>query len=270
MDLDGKLHNNRLACLLLTAAAWCVGFAAFVLIGRLLPDLIGFAGGAFLSSVICMSAAFVSIYILLKGRFQIHEMVVLFASCAAVNVLVYHVFSGAVARLVVGFSLIVGGYAIGALLARMVDSARVIVPMCVVASLADAWSVIAGPTQKMIESDAGVALRHAFVSDVPRAGALEAQPVVGVADLVFVSLFLCIASRLKLGVRRAAFGIFAGLTVGLAAASLLGGVPGVPFLAAGFVVASWKDIRPGRKEIVTTAFFIAVMIAVFASVAAVR
>jgi len=269
MPSDGnsdKLRNGRFAWLLLAAITWCGGFMAFVFVVRILSSLMGPPAGAFVSSMVCMAVAFLSIWILMKGSFHFYEAVGLFVLGAAINLLVYNVFSGLAARLVVGFSLITAGYGMGALLARMVESVRYIVPMCAVATIADIWSVIAGPTRKIIESESRIALQHAFVVYPAAAGASEIQPVAGVTDLVFVALFLCLASRLGLDVRRAALGMFAGLAAGLAIASLVGGVPGIPFLAAGFVVTSWKDVRPGRKEIITTATFIAVMLAIFAAV----
>jgi hypothetical protein len=51
---------------------------------------------------------------------------------------------------------------------------------------------------------------------------------------------------------------------------VLGGVPGIPFLAGGFVVAHWRGIRPGRDEIIKTSVFIAVMLALFAVLAVLR
>ena len=212
-----------------------------------------------------MGVAFLSIRILLKCRAGFYEAAGLFTLGAAVDLLAYNVFSGLAARMVVGFSLIVAGYGVGALLARMVESARFIVPMCIVAALADVWSVIAGPTRRIIESKSPFALQHAFVAYPTVSGEPDLQPVAGVTDLVFVALFMCLASRLGLDMRRAALGMFAGLAVGLATACIIGGAPGIPFLAAGFIAANWKDLRPGRKEIVTTSLFVGVMLGIFAA-----
>ena len=86
----------------------------------------------------------------------------------------------------------------------------------------------------------------------------------GAADFVFVALFLCVAARLGLCVRRSALGMLAGLGIGLAAAQLLGGLPGLPFIAAGFVAANWREVRPGPGEIKTTLAFVAALAAALA------
>jgi len=273
MSSDGnseESRSNRFACLLLAAATWCGGFIAFVFVVGIISSRIGPGAGVFVSSMVCMAVAFLSIRILMKGWFHFYEAVGLFVLGAATNLLVYNVFSGLAARLVVGFSLIIAGYGMGALLARMVESARYVVPMCIVATVADIWSVIAGPTRRIIESESRIALQHAFVAYPAAAGPVATRPVAGVTDLVFVALFLCLASRLGLGLRRAALGMFVGLAAGLVIAALIGGVPGIPFLAGGFVLTTWNDVRPGRKEIITTAMFVAVMLALFASASVLR
>jgi hypothetical protein len=269
-DIYNRLVRGRFGCLLLAAVTWCGGFVAFVLIARTLSGTMNPVAAAFVSSILCMGVAVFSIAILTKGWFHFQEAVGLFASGVVVNLVVYNVFSGLAARLVLGFSLIAAGCGMGALLAGMVESPRYIVPMCVVAALADTWSAIAGPTKRIIEGPPGIVLNHAFVSVPVTADASEIQHVAGVTDLVFVALFLCLASRLGLSVRRAVVGILIGLAVGLAAACAVGGVPGLPFLGGGFVLAHWRSVRPGRGEMIKTSIFIAFMLAVFAVLAAIR
>ena len=258
-----RLLENRLLCVIAAAAVWCGGFMAFAQAIRPLVRLEGMAAGTFMSSVICMAAAFASTWILVKGRFRYLEAAGMLLLAIAVNLLAYRIVSGLGARMIVGFSIIAGGFAMASMLARMVESARFIVPIGMVAAIADVWSVAVGPTRKILESKgAEIVMRHAFVGKPAAAGALV-QPITGAADIVFVALFMCIAERLGLSVRRAAIGMFAGLAIGLAAASAVGGLPGLPFIAGGFIIAHWKAVRPGRAEIVKTAVFVAAMVAVF-------
>jgi len=262
-SLIRRLLGNRLLCMVAAAAVWCAGFLAFAQALRPLVRLEGMVAGMFVSSVICMAAAFVSTWILVKGRFRYLEAAGMLLLAVAVNLLTYQIVSGLGARMVVGFSIIAGGFGMASMLARMVDSARFIVPIGVVAAVADVWSVVAGPTRKILESKgAEMVMRHAFVGK-PAAAGIAVQPITGAADIVFVALFMCVAERLGLSVRRAAIGMFAGLAVGLAAASAFGGLPGLPFIAGGFVIAHWRAVRPGREEIVKTAVFVAAMVAIF-------
>jgi len=183
---------------------------------------------------------------------------------AAANLAVYRLLHGwpVGARMVVGLSLVVVSFGAGTILAGMVESARYVVPICLVAAMADIWSVLAGPTKKIVESKNELVMRHAFVGQ-PFIGADEMNPVAGVADIVFIAMFLCIAARLRLNMRRALLGAFGGLLAGLIVAAAAGGVPGLPFIGAGFVLANWPAVRPGRAEMVKTLVFMAALLAVF-------
>ncbi|HUU69049.1 MAG TPA: hypothetical protein VM186_05965 [Planctomycetota bacterium] len=261
-----RLLNHRPLCVIAAAAVWSAGFMVFAHAVRPLVRLEGTVVGTFLSSVICMAAAFASTWILVKGRFRYLEAVAMLLLGVAVNLLAYRIVSGLGARMIVGFSIIAGGFGMASMLARMVESARFIVPIGVVAAVADVWSVAAGPTRKILESKGSeLVMRHAFVGK-PAAAGISVQPISGAADIVFVGLFMCVAERLGLSVWRAAIGMFAGLAVGLAAASAFGGLPGLPFIAGGFIIANWKEVRPGKSEIVRTAVFVVAMLAVFAIV----
>jgi len=262
------LLGNRLFCLWLSGVVWFGGFAAFAELAQPFSSVFqSSAAGMFLSSVVCMGAAFVSLAFLLRGKFNFGEAAALLAVGILANLMVYSLFAGMAARMVVGFSIIAGGFGLGSMLARLVETPRHVMPIGIVAAVADTWSVFTGPTKRIMESkNAELAMKHAFVGQ-PGAEAAEVRPVAGAADLVFVALFLCIAARLGLSVWKSAVGMFAGLVVGLAAATLWGGLPGLPFIAGGFVIANWKRVRPGKTEIVKTSIFVAALLLAFAAVA---
>ena len=259
---------KRILPVILAGVAWSGGFLAYLQIVGPLSNMTGPAFGLFVSSLVCVAAAFAGICILLRGRYRQAEALAMVLLAVALNLAVYRVISGPAARMTVGFSLIVGGFGLGSLLAALVESPRYVLPMCVVAAVADVWSVLDGPTRQIIESRNQFVLDHVFVS-YP-AAAETIRPVAGVADLVFVGLFLCVAARLGLSLRRSIVGMFAGFAVGLAAAALTGGAPGLPFIGAGLLAANWKDIKPGRDEIVKTAVLLAVLLVCFAAISVLR
>lgn len=263
------LLASRPFCLLAAAAVWCGGFVAFGLMLGPLTRLEGGIAGVFLSSVVYMAAAFASIWILQRGGFRRWQAVVMLGLGVAVNLLADHLMAGTVSRMIVTLSIIAGGFGLGSLIAAMVDSPRYVVPIGFVASLADIWSVLSGPTKSIMESKhREYVMRHAFVSQPPSGE--QIQPIAGAADLVFVALFVCIAARLGLSVRRSMLGMFGGLAIGLAAAMLLGGIPGLPFIAGGFIAANWREVQPGRSELLRTALFAGVMAGVLALITIAR
>jgi len=266
--LTCSILKNKPVCVLAASTAWCGGFLLFRLALGPLNTLTGRVGGTFLASVLCMAAACLSLYILLKGDFRFVEAIAMLMVGAAANLLVYQVLDGwpLAARMVVGLTLVVVSFGAGTILAGMVESTRYVVPMCLVAALADIWSVLAGPTKKIVESKNEFVMSHAFVGQ-PFIGADEMNPVAGVADIIFIAMFLCIAARLGLSMRRALLGAFGGLAAGLVVAAAVGGVPGLPFIGAGFVLANWRAVRPGRAEMKKTAVFMAAMLVVFAVIA---
>jgi len=251
---------HRWACLAAASIFWLAAYAGYLLSAAPMAEALGHAAATFVSSALCIGAAFISLRVLVSADFRPYHALALFAAGLALNLLAPVVFPPAVGRLATGLSLLLGGFGAGALLAGAVESPRYVVPVCVVSALADAWSVAAGPSRAIIASERAV--RHVFVGMRME----DAQPLIGVADLVFVALFLCLAVRLKLGVQRSALAMYAGLALGLAVAAFTGGAPGIPFIAGAFVIAHWPQVKPGRREIIQTALFVAAMLLVFSVV----
>jgi len=268
-EAPDKQWTGLAATVALSAVVWGAGLVLHGILRLFLPKLMPAGPMLFVSSVLCMAAAFASVALLLRTKATRRLAALLIACAVAANLLANMLIPDPAARLVVGYSLIVLGFGLGSLLAGFVDSPRYMLPVCVVAAAADLWSVCAGPTRAIVDARSEIVQRHAFVA-VPVAGAVQSQPIAGIGDVIFVALLLCIAARLGLPVLRTMAGMFIGLLVGLAVAVTLGGAPGLPFIGAGFAAATWKEIRPGKAEIVTTAVFIVALSAVFALVTLLR
>jgi len=186
----------------LSATAWGAGLVLHSILRLFLPTLMPPGPMLFVSSVLCMAAAFASVALLLRAKVS-GRLAMLLVGCAiAANLLANLLIPDPAARLVVGYSLIVLGFGLGSLLAGFVDSPRYLLPVCVVAAVADLWSVWAGPTRAIVDARSEIVQRHTFVA-VPVAEAAQSQPIAGIGDVIFVALLLCIAARLGLPLVRA-------------------------------------------------------------------
>lgn len=171
-------------------------------------------------------------------------------------------------QLVLGLALIVIAFHLGAVLSGAIESLRYIVPIGVVAAVADVWSVASGPTRILVEKK----LVGYFLVPFPKFGTDEVMPVLGAADLVFIAIFLCLAKTHGLGVLRSGLAMLDGVLAALAVWALvpIGGIPCLPFIAASFVLANWSRVKPGKDEVRTTIVFTIGMIGVMGVISLLR
>jgi len=115
----------------------------------------------------------------------------------------------------------------------------------------DAYSVWKGPTKVIVTHHSHVftALSYAFpIPDEHTAAHL------GVPDVLFFALFLAAAARfvLRLGWTWLALTASFGVTIALAVAFSLGGLPALPGLSLGFLLPNadllWRKLRAARGE----------------------
>jgi len=146
---------------------------------------------------------------------------------------------------------------LGRLLSRILRDPNILLPVAVVAILADLFTVTVGPTGKALE--VAPELVEKFSVGLPQAGSaagpegaagLTMLATMGVGDFVFLALFLTAAARFSFSLPRgakliialvcAALVIYFALPfVGLA----LPGIPLLPFIAGGFLIAYWGHFR---------------------------
>jgi len=144
----------------------------------------------------------------------------------------------------------------GLWVAGLVERASFIVPMLLVAGLADIWSVAFGVTRSIVDADqiAWVCLSY------PVAGRPNPALVIGAADILFVALLLRLSVQFHLGLSRSVLAVCSGAMLGfLVAGASGGGIPGLPFIGVAFALVHWRRLRPGRKEMKETLAFIAVV-----------
>jgi len=131
-----------------------------------------------------------------------------------------------------------------AFLALFEQLSWVVIVACVI-PLVDIVSVWRGPTHAITSHHFGVYTAVAIAFLVPGGGAAYLGP----PDVLFYALFLAAAARwhLRVGWTWFAMTYMYGLTIVIANAAEVGGLPALPFLSAAFIAANpdllWRAIR---------------------------
>jgi hypothetical protein len=121
-----------------------------------------------------------------------------------------------------------------------------VVMIALVIPLVDIVSVWRGPTHAITEHHFSVYTNVSVAFVVPGGGAAYLGP----PDILFFALFLAAAARwgLRVGWTWVAMTFMYALTVVVANAAAVGGLPALPFLSFGFLVANgdllWRRLRP--------------------------
>jgi hypothetical protein len=131
------------------------------------------------------------------------------------------------------------------------EEASWIVLVALIIPWVDAYSVWRGPTHTIVHHHAGVFEHLSFAFPVPgESGTAN----LGIPDMLFFALFLAATARFRLRtaltwvLMTASF----GTTIALAVWLDLGGLPALPLLALGFLVANvdllWREVRRSRRR----------------------
>jgi hypothetical protein len=114
----------------------------------------------------------------------------------------------------------------------------------------DAYSVWRGPTHKIVTKHAHVFTNFSFAFPIPGEAA---SANLGLPDLLFFALFLAAAARYRLRVNLTwlLMALSFGATLALAVWRDLSGLPALPLLSLGFLLASgdliWSELRRRRR-----------------------
>ena len=133
---------------------------------------------------------------------------------------------------------------------RLFERLSWVVLVAFVIPLVDIISVYKGPTHTITQHHFEVYTAVAIAFLVPGGGAAYLGP----PDVLFYALFLAAAVRWNLRVNWtwAATTFMYGLTIIVATAADVGGLPALPFLSFGFLVANadllWRAIRPSADS----------------------
>jgi hypothetical protein len=139
--------------------------------------------------------------------------------------------------------------AVGFTFLKYFETLNWVVLVALIIPWVDAYSVWRGPTKVIVTKHAHVFTNFSFAFPIP--GEKEAANL-GLPDLLFFSLFLAAAARYRLrpGLTWLLMTLSFGATLALAVWRDIGGLPALPLLSLGFLLANgdliWRQVRRDR------------------------
>jgi hypothetical protein len=168
-----------------------------------------------------------------------------------------------------GVSFLLACVGAGRLLSLIVRERNLLLPVALVAGLADIFTVFAGPTGRALQHAPKLVERLSVAipkigSAIGPAGAKGAAAVAtaGLGDFIFLTFFFVGVYRFGLRTRRTFWVMFALVALGMGAVILVPGVaalPLLPFAVAGFLLANLGAFSLSRAEKVQTAIVVALL-----------
>jgi hypothetical protein len=146
----------------------------------------------------------------------------------------------------------------GMVASRILRDRNVLVPACIVAAMADLASVGWGFTGHALRETPSLVTKLSVAVPAiaaPLATARGHFPIIatmGIGDLFFVAFFFAAAGRFRLPMRRTFCFVYllmgAAMILTITGVLPWQGVPGLPFLAAGFLLANVRSFQFSRDE----------------------
>lgn len=142
-----------------------------------------------------------------------------------------------------------------------IDEISHLIPVALVATIADIWSVSAGATAKIIISP----VINYFLLRFPMPGHTEIPYLIGLSDFLFFAIFYQAARRFDLGTVKNAILLSSSFLAAIAAAIFFTtGLPVLPFMAAIFVAGNFSKLRLKREEMKQIIGFVILILLIFA------
>jgi hypothetical protein len=170
-----------------------------------------------------------------------------------------------------GVSFLLACVGAGRLLALIVRERNLLLPVALVAGLADVFTVFAGPTGKALQHAPKLVERLSVAipkigSALGPAGAKGAAAIAtaGLGDFIFLTFFLVGVYRFGLRARLTFWVVFALVALGMGTVILVPGVaalPLLPFAVVGFLLANLGAFRLSRAEKIQTTAVVALVTA---------
>jgi len=164
--------------------------------------------------------------------------------------------------LALGLAQLLLAAGIGLWIGSGIDEKAHLIPIAVIATCADIWSVSAGATAVIIRSEQ----IHYFLLRFPiLGGPRPAMPfLIGLTDFLFFGIFYQAALRFGLGERRNILLLAASFLIAVSSALLAGvGLPVLPFMGLLFTAGNWKNLQLKREDLKQMLLFLAGVLIVF-------
>lgn len=166
-------------------------------------------------------------------------------------------------------SIILGAICIGKLIAHYIEEKSWIVPIVLVAMVADVWSVAHGPTAMLMEKSSAV-MKH-FLIYYPLLGASELfedafrelGPYIGMGDIIFLSIYLELVRKFALHEQWSRLAFVVALLVPITLASFAEkGIPALPFMSAMFLAVNFRRLEFKKSDLLKTCIFVAILMVI--------
>ncbi|PKL48408.1 MAG: hypothetical protein CVV42_09805 [Candidatus Riflebacteria bacterium HGW-Riflebacteria-2] len=149
---------------------------------------------------------------------------------------------------------------IGLWIGEGIDEIAHLLPVAIVATVADIWSVSAGATAKIVVSSA----INYFLLRFPMPGYGTIPYLIGLTDFLFFAIFFQAAVRFNLGIRKNVLLLLTSFFIAVAAAIFFGhGLPVLPFMALLFVVGNFRHLSLKKEEFRQILLFVVFIIIAF-------
>ncbi len=162
---------------------------------------------------------------------------------------------------------------LGKFIARIVRERNLLLPVCLVAALADIYTVFWGPTGKALEYAPKLVEKLSVA--IPKLGSasgtegiagLSFVAVMGLGDIIFAALFFAAAARFGLNLQRTFWGVLMAIVVGMFVVlfSPVGPLPLLPFIVVGFLLANHDAFvisAQERRSLLIAGAFLAIILA---------
>jgi len=128
----------------------------------------------------------------------------------------------------------------GLLVSGSIKKTSYLIPLSVIAGIADCWSVFAGVTKQIAASR--VATNYVLVN-FPVSGQ-GIQPLIGAVDFLFSAMYLDLSRRFNLSMKRTILVLITSFLASIILATFIGtGLPVLPVMAVLFITAHYDRIR---------------------------
>jgi hypothetical protein len=152
---------------------------------------------------------------------------------------------------------------IGLWIAEGIDDITHLIPVALIATIADIWSVSAGATAKIVVSSS----INYFLLRFPVLGTDTIPFLIGLTDFLFFAIFFQAAVRYNLGVLKNTLLLGASFIIAIISAIFTStGLPVLPFMAVLFVGGNFSRLELKREEIKQVVIFVIIILVVFAIV----
>lgn len=150
---------------------------------------------------------------------------------------------------------------IGLWIAEGIDDITHLIPVALVATIADIWSVSAGATAKIVVSSS----INYFLLRFPLPAYSTVPYLIGLTDFLFFAIFFGAAIRYNLGAMKNAVILASAFIIAVISALFTStGLPVLPFMAAFFVAGNFSKLELKKEELKQVLIFVLVIIVVFA------